>query len=364
MSNKRVVIAGLGVIASNGTGKDAFFEAISKGISGIKPVSLFDTAQFEAKTAGEIKDFAPEEFLGPKGLRTLDRSTKLVASAAKLALDDAKLAITESNTHDTGVAVGTTLGSLRSISDFDRDAIQEGPRYVNPALFPNTVINSPASQVSIKFNIKGFNATISTGFSASLDAINYAADFIRLGRVKVVLAGGVEELCIQTFIGFYKTGLLACASVKGGVTVGEGSAILVLEDLDSARQRNAHIYAEVSGYGAGCGARDGIKKAMEESIKEANIALADIDCVSSAANLDNENDLGEEQAIKDLFGSRDKVRISSIKPLVGECYSASGSLQLAAALALIEKQEAKNVLINAFGPSGQNSSLIISKFRG
>jgi len=356
MSNKRVVIAGLGVIASNGAGKDAFFEAISKGISGIKPVSLFDTAAFGAKTAGEIKDFAPEEFLGPKGLRTLDRSTKLVASAAKLALDDAKLAITEANTHDTGVAVGTTLGSLRSISDFDRDAIQEGPRYVNPALFPNTVINSPASQVSIKFNIKGFNATISTGFSASLDAINYAADFIRLGRVKVVLAGGVEELCLQTFIGFYKAGL--------SVTIGEGSAILVLEDLDSARQRNAHIYAEVSGYGAGCGARDGIKKAMEESIKEADIALADIDCVSSAANLDNENDLGEEQAIKDLFGSREKVRISSIKPLVGECYSASGSLQAASALALIEKQEAKNVLINAFGPSGQNSSLIISKFRG
>ncbi len=356
MSNKRVVITGLGVIGSNGTGKDAFFEAISKGISGIKPVSLFDTAAFEAKTAGEIKDFAPEEFLGPKGLRTLDRSTKLVASAAKLALDDAKLAITEANAHDTGVAVGTTLGSLRSISDFDRDAILEGPRYVNPALFPNTVINSPASQVSIKFNIKGFNATISTGFSASLDAINYAADFIRLGRVKVVLAGGVEELCLQAFVGFYKAGL--------SVTIGEGSAILVLEDLDLARQRNARIYAEVSGYGAGCGAKDGIKKAMEESIKEANIALADIDCVSSAANLDNENDLGEEQAIRDLFGSREKVRISSIKPLVGECYSASGSLQAAAALALIEKQEAKNVLINAFGPSGQNSSLIISKFRG
>jgi len=355
MSNKKVVITGLGVIGSNGTGKDAFFEAISKGISGIKPVSLFDTAQFEAKTAGEIKDFTPEEFLGPKGLRTLDRSTKLVASAAKLALDDAKLEITETNTHDTGVAVGTTLGSLRSISDFDRDAIQEGPRYVNPALFPNTVINSPASQVSIKFNIKGFNATISTGFSASLDAINYAADFIRLGRVKVVLAGGVEELCPQTFIGFYKAGL--------SVTIGEGSAILVLEDLDSALKRNAHIYAEVSGYGAGCGARDGIKRAMEESIKEANIALADIDCISSAANLNNENDLGEEQAIKDLFGSREKVHISSIKPLVGECYSASGALQLAAALVLIEKQEAKNILINAFGPSGHNSSLIISRFR-
>jgi len=364
MSNKRVVITGLGVISSNAIGKEAFFEAVSKGVSGIKPVSLFDTAPFDAKTAGEVKDFTPEEFLGAKGLRTLDRSTKLVASAAKLALDDAKLAITEANSHDTGVAVGTTLGSLRSISEFDRDAILEGPRYVNPALFPNTVINSPASQVSIKFNIKGFNATISTGFSASLDAINYAADFIRSGRAKVVLAGGVEELCIQTFIGFYKAGLMAGASTEGGVIIGEGSAILVLEDLDSARQRKAHVYAEVSGYGSGSGSREGIKKAMEESIKEANITISDVDYISSAANLDNENDIGEAQAILDLFGIRDKMRISSIKPLIGECYSASGSLQAVAAVAAIEKQAVENVLVNAFGPSGPNSSLIISGFRG
>ncbi len=362
MSDKRVVITGLGVLSSNAIGKEAFFEAVSKGISGIKPVSLFDTAQFEIKTAGEIKDFAPEEFLGPKGLRTLDRSTKLVSSAAKLALDDAKFTVDEANSCDAGVAIGTTLGSLRSICDFDRDAIQDGPRYVNPALFPNTVINSPASQVSIRFNIKGFNATISTGFCASLDAVNYAADFIRLGRAKAVLAGGVEELCIQTFLGFYRTSLMACASTKGGVTVGEGSAVFMLEELGSARERSAHIYAEILGYGSGYGSQDGIKKAMEQAVKESGLSAADIDRISLAANLDNENDIAETQAVKELFGGN--VRTDSVKPLVGECYSASGSLQMAAAVGLIEKQQARNILINAFGPKGPNSSLVISKFRG
>lgn len=364
MLDRRVVITGLGVIAANGVGKEAFFEAVLKSASGIKPISLFDVSQFEVKTAGEVKDFAPEEFLGAKGLRTLDRSTKLVCSAGKLALQDTKLEIGEENTHGTGVAVGTTLGSVYSISEFDREAIKEGPRYVNPAFFPNTVINSPASQVSIKFGIKGFNVTIATGFSAGLDAINYAADFIRLGRAKIVLAGAVEELCIQTFLGFYKTGLMAGASSNGGVIIGEGSAILVLEDLDSAIQRKATIYAEVLGYGTGLGLKEGIMQSMQDCIKGSSLSTTDIDCISSGANSDSANDLAEAQVLKELFGNQEKLSVSYIKKLVGECYSATGSLQAAAAIAEIERRKAVNVLVNAFGPGGSNSSLVISGFKG
>ena len=409
--NKRVVITGIGVISSNGIGKDAFFAAISEGVSGIKPVSLFDTHSFKAKTAGEIKDFAPQDFLGQKGLRTLDRSTKLVASATKLALDDAHLEITEENTLDIGVTVGTTMGSVQSISEFDKESIREGPRYVNPALFANTVINSPASQVSIKFNIKGFNSTISTGFTASLDAVNYAADFIRLGRAKIVLAGGVEELCIQTFLGFYKAGFLAgidsgpeisCPFDKrrNGVVLGEGSCMLVLEDLESAQARGAKIYAQILGFGSGFDAYridkynlngSGLKKAMRMSLEEAGIKPEEIDYVCSGANSTQEADLMETEAIKDVFGQQSKkLPVSSIKSMVGECFSASGSLQSAAAVSSIEKQEIpptinyqqkdercdlnyvvnqaqsakiENVLVNAFGPSGCNSSLIISRFK-
>ncbi|MDD5653823.1 MAG: beta-ketoacyl synthase N-terminal-like domain-containing protein, partial [Candidatus Omnitrophica bacterium] len=156
---QRIVITGLGVIAANGIGKEAFINSTLNGVSGVRPISLFGTDSFKPKLAAEATDFKAEDFLGAKGLRTLDRSTKLVSSAAKQALDDSGLQINAENAARVGMAIGCTLGSIASIIDFDKEALVEGPRYVNPAFFPNTVINSPASQASIRFNIQGFNTT-------------------------------------------------------------------------------------------------------------------------------------------------------------------------------------------------------------
>lgn len=411
MEKKRIVVTGLGIISSNGIGKDAFMDAIFRGITGIKPISLFDTSSFRVKTAGEVKDFDAVSFLGSKGLRTLDRSTKLVGSAAKLALDDAKVIIDETNTFNTGVVVGNTLGSVYSISEFDKEALLEGPQYVNPALFPNTVINSPASQVSIKFNIKGFNTTIATGFSASLDAIKYAADFIRLGRGRIVLAAGVEELCIQTFLGFYTTGFLAGlgdgkAEIsspfdrrRNGIVLGEGSSVLVMEDLDSALERGCCIYAEVIGCGSGfdgyrtnkyCPSGDGLKGSMRMAVDDAGLAYSDIDYICASANSTIDADRIESAGIKEVFRGK-RIPVSSVKSMIGECFSASGAFQASAAIGAITKQmvfptvnylekdpecdldyvvtkaqecPVNNVLINAFGPSGCNTSIVLSKFRG
>jgi 3-oxoacyl-(acyl-carrier-protein) synthase len=226
-TDRKIVITGIGVLSPIGIGKDAFCEALFQGKTGFKTISLFDTSSFNVHSAGEIRDFDPISFLGKKGLRTLDRSTRLLSSAAKLAIEDAHLQITDENTNSIGVSIGTTFGSLHSISQFDREGLIEGPRFVNPSYFPNTVINSPASQVSIRFKIKGFNTTISTGFCASLDAVSYAADFIKLNRADVVLAGGVEELCEETFLGFYRLGCLgqvaqnlsAAHSMQGGTAL-------------------------------------------------------------------------------------------------------------------------------------------------
>ncbi|MFH0854982.1 MAG: beta-ketoacyl-[acyl-carrier-protein] synthase family protein [Candidatus Omnitrophota bacterium] len=370
MNRKRIVITGLGVISSIGIGKEAFAENIFKGVSGIKPISSFDTTPFKAKLGAEISNFAPEEILGPKGLRTFDRSIKLVASAAKLALADSRLEISEANSCDTGIAIGTTFGSLSSICDFDKEALIEGVRFVNPAFFPNTVINSPASQVSIKFNIKGFNITISTGFSAGLDAINYALNALRNNRAKIALTGGVEEFCIQSFLGFYKAG---CLTDCRGIVLGEGSGIIVLEELDLALKRKARIYAEVLGFGT---AVQDLRKSMRLSLEEAGLKPEEIDYINAAANSAEEFGLEEAGAIAELFGKRG-TPVSSIKPLVGESYSASGSLQVAAAISAIDNQmlpgkalndsqapKIENVLVNAAGKTGSNSSLIISKFKG
>ncbi|MDD4894463.1 MAG: beta-ketoacyl-[acyl-carrier-protein] synthase family protein [Candidatus Omnitrophica bacterium] len=412
MDKKRVVVTGFGIITSNGIGRSAFSEALFKGISGIKPISLFDTSEFKVKTAGEIKDFRPQDFLGDKGLRNLDRSTRLVNSAAKLALQDAGLEITDANTADTGVTIGTTLGSVNSISEFDKEAMKEGPHYVNPALFPNTVINSPSSQVSIRFNIRGFNATISTGFASSLDAINYAADFIRLGRAKTVLAGGVEELCVQTFLGFYKTGFLAglkdssaelsCPFDKrrNGIILGEASCILILEELESALERKVKVYAEILGFGTAFDPyrvnkyslrTEGLKNAIGTALNKSSLDADKIDYICSGANSTIEGDLFETMCVKEVFGERTKkIPISSVKSMIGECFSASGACQAAGSICAIEKQalpptinyqekddrcdldyvtggarnaKVDNILVNAFGPSGCNSSLVISRFR-
>ncbi|MDD5019518.1 MAG: beta-ketoacyl-[acyl-carrier-protein] synthase family protein [Candidatus Omnitrophica bacterium] len=410
--NKKIVITGIGVVASNGIGKDVFWSALQKGESGIKPVSLFDTDFMRSKLAGEIKDFDAKIYLGEKGLRLLDRATKLVNVAAKLALDDSGFRVTEENTDRVGVVLGTTLGSVWSISEFDKTALKEGPRYVNPALFPNTVINSPASQISIRFKIKGFNTTISTGFTSALDALKYACDFIDMGRADAVLVGGAEELCLQTYLGFYKLRFLSGSKEGGpeincpfdarrnGIVFGEGAAMVLIEDEKAARARGAHIYGEIASIGYSFlpfrlnkyhKLGTGLKEAMEKALQEAGLEPKDIGHISANANSTPEADCIETQAIKEVFG-KDAYRIpvSSVKSMVGETFSASGAMQLAAGLASLEKEfipptinyenketccdldyvtegarkaRVRHVLLSCFGPSGVNNCVVLSKFK-
>jgi 3-oxoacyl-[acyl-carrier-protein] synthase II len=355
---RKVVITGIGVLSPVGTGRDRYWEALRHGKTGFRSISLFETASLNVRVAGEISDFDPASFLGKKGLRTLDRSTTLINSAAKLAIDDAGLQITEENTHRIGVSAGTTFGSLHSISQFDRVGLVEGPKFVNPSHFPNTVINSPASQISIRFGIKGFNTTVSTGFCASLDAVSYASDFIRLNRADVVLAGGVEELCEETFLGFYRLGCLSgsdgseplCCPFdarRRGTILSEGASILVLEDEKHALSRGANIMAEVLGYGNAFDpladrefhtAGEGLKNAIKLALEDASLSFGYIDYISASANSTKGLDRMETKVIKEVFGDRAiGIPVSSIKSMTGESFSASGALSLSAAVGAISK---------------------------
>jgi len=411
MNDKRIVITGIGVICSNATGKDAFKQAIFASISGIKPITLFDTTGYKTKLAGEILNFFPQDILGQKGLRIMDRSTRLANCAAKLAMDDAALSINEENCVETGVSIGSTLGSVKSMSDFDAEAIREGAQYVNPALFPNTVINSPASQVSIRFNIKGFNTTISTGFTSSLESFAYACEFLKNSRVKTVLAGGVEELSEQTFLGLYRTRYLAGIKDKGeeiscpfdkrrnGVILGEAACVIVLEGLESALARKAKILAEITGIGSAFtpfrinkykAGGSGIKRAMRSALDKAQIGVEKIDCLLASANSSVDADRIETEAIREVFAAEArKLPVSAVKSMLGECLSASASLQVAAGVLALEDQmipatinyreidpdcgldyvpnkarqsKLNNILINSFGPSGSNAAMVLSKF--
>lgn len=406
--NKTVVITGIGILSPIGIGRVNYWDGLFHGKTGFRTISLFDTFPFNVHIAGEI-NFDPVLFLGKKGLRTLDRSTRLISSAAKLALDDANLQITDENTHSTGVSIGTTFGSLHSISQFDREGLIEGPKYVNPSHFPNTVINSPASQVSIRFKIKGFNTTISTGFCASLDAVSYAADFITLNRADVVLAGGVEELCEETFLGFHNLKCLSgtdgsepiCCPFdvrRNGIVLSEGAAVLVLEDLEHALKRGMEILAVVKGYGNAFDpladrdfkhAGTGLKNAISLALKDASLNPWDIDYISSCANSTKGLDRMETKVIKDIFGEHVlNITVSSIKSMVGESFSASGALSLAAAVGALKKgiipptlnykekdpecdldyvpniprqKNINTVLVTSADPYGQNTAVVIGR---
>lgn len=411
--DKRIVITGLGVLASNGVGKDAFWSALSSGISGIRPVTLFDTSRLKSKSAGEISGFEPEKILGQKGLRNLDRSTKLVLCASKMALDDAKIEtpVSEEVTDLFGVSLGSTMGSVWSVSQFDKEALTDGPRSVNPAHFPNTVINSPASHISISFNIQGFNSTIATGLCSGIDAIFYAMNMISQYEYKVVLAGGVEELCEQTYKGFHKIGHLAGSRAgktevncpfdkrRNGIVLGEGASIVVVEELQHALDRNACIYAEILGYGTAFDPDSrniyspkalGATMAMNACLRDAKLSPEEIDYISASANSTLDCDAMESRAIRNVFGKRYKdLPVSSIKSMIGECFSAAGAMSLAGSVGAMEKgclhptinyedadkrcdlncvpnisevRTINRILINSFSPTGSNSCLAIGRY--
>ncbi|MGA1839979.1 MAG: beta-ketoacyl-[acyl-carrier-protein] synthase family protein [bacterium] len=410
----RIVITGIGVVAPNGIGKDIFWDNLAKGLSGIKPISLFDTGPYNSKKAGEITSFDPSRYLNKKGLRTLDRSALLLGVATKLAMEDSKIKQDEFDSYDSGIVTGTSMGSVKSISDFDKTALVEGPSCVNPALFPNTVISSPASQVSIMFDIRGLNATISSGFCSSLDVVIYAHDSIILNKVNTIFVGSVEELCHQTFLGFYNSGCLSRGDFsngsieesmpfdkrRNGPVLGEGSGALIFEDLEHAKKRNAPIYGVLLGFGCAFNNRNSHQEgnnldadapvhAMKQALKSANLNPADIDLICASSNSSPAGDRMETIAIKKVFANEAyKIPITAVKSMLGEGYSVSGSFQIMAGLLAINKgiipptinfretdpkcdldyvinkskrAEVDNVMINTFSPHGNNVSLIIGR---
>ena len=409
MAKKRIVITGIGVIAPNGIGKEQFWTALKEGRSGIKPISRFDTDGFKSKLGGEVSNFNPTFFLGSKGLKSLDRSARLLCSAAKLAIEDAKLTINYKNTDDIGVCTGTTFSYLWNFSEFEKGVIKDGPLFSDAALFPGTVVNAASSQVSIRFNIQGFNSTVSTGYTSSLDALKYAADFIRLGRIKSVLVGGVESFALINFVGFYRLGFfagirgeeLSCPFDKrrNGIILSEGAAVIAIEDEEYAKKRKANIYAEIKGVGNYFDAYKmgkynpeafGLRESMKKAVRDSELRITDIDYICASANSVPEQDRLETKAIKDVFGrSAYNTPVSSIKSMIGEPFSAGGLFQIAASVGSIANNfipptinykvkdndcdldyvanksriaRLNSVLINNFGPGGSNASLIISRY--
>lgn len=254
----RIVATGTGIISSLGAGAGDFEAALYAGRTGIGPKTLFADS-VPGGAAGEIRDFAPQQWLGSKGLRVLDRSARLLCVAAHMALESSGLSQQRSaeGDADLGLVCGTMFGSVHSIASFDWSGLLDGPNLVNPMEFPNTVINSPAGQAAIKHRLRGVNSTISAGLVSGLYAIHYAMEFLRFGRAQALLAGGVEELCEESYLSCKKSGITSpqdrirpFAPDRDGTVLGEGSALLVLETEEAAIRRAAKPFLEVCGFGS------------------------------------------------------------------------------------------------------------------
>jgi 3-oxoacyl-[acyl-carrier-protein] synthase II len=406
--NKRVVITGIGVVSPIGIGHQEFWKNLVSGNSGIFPMESLDLSKYESKKGAEVKDLNPEEFMGRKGLKYLNKGTKFLASSIKLALDDAGLNIDEELSNQTGILIGSSLGNFSQTTDYFHDIVRESPSELSPMQSYDVALNSSINYSSVFFKIKGFARTISSGFTSGTDAIGNAYKLIQSGKAKVIIAGGIEQISLDLYIIFYMRKLLARANGSGsetsmpfdkrrnGFIMGEGSYVFILEDLDYALSRESKIYCEVSGYGslfAGNKKNDidkRVKKArsaMQMCMDDAKLSIDDIDLINANGNSSELQDLVEAKAIKELFGERsEEIPVCAIKSILGECYGASGAMQTAASVLSIDndlipptinvenapecnlniineklEKDVSSVLINSFDYSGNNSCLTVMK---
>lgn len=375
----RIVITGIGLLSSLGIGASSVFDRMVAG---------------ETSKSGEIPGFDATAFLGDRGLRHFDRTALVLASAARLAAEQSDLEKAGYGPEEIGVVVGSTHGSIQAITEFDQEAVREGPNYVNPQDFANTVISQPASRVSVIFNATGLNTTIATGGASALDALAYGMTMLRLGRISTLLCGSALGTSSEIEASYAKAGKMIISSNgvgpfaagRKGPKLGEGGAVLVLEEEESARRRGVRPLGIVSGVGSffGNGAA-GMVRAMKEAVQQAELTPDQISCVISYASGSLHGDCEEGLAISDFFPG---VPVTAPKSQTRDCLEASGAIHIAVSLLTIQNEKitpipgldhvdsafsrldlvrgnarsvpVKHVVVNARDDSGHNAAVVIS----
>ncbi|MBI5665772.1 MAG: beta-ketoacyl-[acyl-carrier-protein] synthase family protein [Nitrospirae bacterium] len=403
VQKRRVVVTGLGVVSSVGIGKDDFWKAIISGTSGISRVSSFDTKEYRCHHAGEIKNFQPEAFINRRKLPFLGRTSQLSIAAAALALNDAKFPLSKINAHKTGIFIGTTMGE-RLIEEVVDEWIIKGSYDMNKTKIAQSSANNIPANIALFFKIDGPNYMIPTACAAGNYAVGYGFDFIKRGDLEYAIVGGADAFSKLAFTGFHRVYAMApekCQPFdknRKGMLVGEGAAVLFLESMESALNRNAEIYAEIPGYGISCDAyhmtaskADGIEKAILKALKYTRINKEDVDYINAHGTGTQGNDKTECSVIKSVFKDRyEYIPVSSIKSMLGHPMGAASAIEaLACCLTVKEniipptinfetpdphcnvdcvpnKAKVKKVNIalnNAFAFGGNNSCLVVKKFR-
>ena len=411
--SRRVVVTGLGAITPIGNNVEAFWNGLKEKKVGIGPITYFDTADYKAKLAGEVKDFDPKQYMDPKAAKRMEKFCQFAVCAAKEAIEDAGLNMEQEDPFRVGVSVGSGIGSLQSVEREYSKMLQKGPNRVNPLLVPLMISNMAAGNVSIQFGMRGKCINVVTACATGTHSIGEAFRTIQYGDADVMIAGGTEASITPIGVaGFAALTALSTsedpmrASIpfdkdRNGFVMGEGAGIVVLESLEHAQARGAKIYAELAGYGATGDAYhitspaedgSGAAKAMEMAIADAGLKPEDVDYINAHGTSTHHNDLFETKAIKLALGDHaGNVKINSTKSMIGHLLGAAGGVEFITCVKSIEEgfvhataglQEedpecdldytkgegvSMNVncaLSNSLGVGGHNATLLVKKFEG
>ncbi|MDN5331139.1 MAG: 3-oxoacyl-[acyl-carrier-protein] synthase [Tepidanaerobacteraceae bacterium] len=362
MKKQRVVVTGLGVISPVGTGKEKFWNSLLEGKSGIDYITRFECDDFPTRIAGEVKDYNPEEFIEKKELKRLDRFTQFCIGAAKMAIDDAKLDLVALDPTRMGVVMGCGIGGIETWEEQHKVLLEKGNRRVSPFFIPMLISNMASGQISMFFNLKGPNFTVTTACASGTTAIGQAFRILQNGEADVMLAGGAEApITPLALAGFSAMKALSTRNEdpvkasrpfdrdRDGFVMGEGAGVLVLETLEHARKRGARIYAEILGYGATADAYhltqpapegEGTKRAMMAAIEDAGIKPEEVDYINAHGTSTPLNDKFETLAIKSVFGEHAyKLLISSTKSMTGHLLGAAGAVEAIATVMTVYSDE-------------------------
>jgi 3-oxoacyl-[acyl-carrier-protein] synthase II len=401
----------MGAITPIGNSVDEFWAGLKAKKVGIGPITYFDTTDYKAKLAAQVKDFDPKNYMDPKAARRMEQFCQFAVAAAKEALEDAGIDMTKEDPFRVGVSIGSGIGSLQAVEREYKKLMEKGPGRVNPLLVPMMIGNMAAGNVSIQYGLKGKSLNVVTACATGTHSIGEAFRSIQYGEADVMVAGGTEASITPIGVAGF-TALTALnttedpmrASIpfdkeRNGFIMGEGSGVVILESLEHAQARGAKIYAEIAGYGATSDAYhitspaedgSGAAKAMEMAIADAGMKPEDVDYINAHGTATHHNDLFETKAIKLALGDHaKKVKINSTKSMIGHLLGAAGGVEFITCVKSIQEgyvhataglevddpecdldytkgegvsMEVNCAISNSLGFGGHNATLLVKKY--
>ncbi|MDF2635767.1 MAG: 3-oxoacyl-(acyl-carrier-protein) synthase 2 [Pelosinus sp.] len=410
---KRVVVTGLGAVTPIGIGKDEFWQSLLAGKSGIGKITRFDASEYTTQIAGEVKDFEPAKYIDKKEAKRMDRFTQFAVAASKMAFDDSGINLETEDRTRIGTMIGTGIGGMDTLNEQYHNLFDKGPNRISPFFIPMMIGNMAAGQTSITFGLQGPCSCVTTACATGTNAIGDAFKVIQRGDADVMVAGGTEAAISPIAVaGFCSMKALSTRNDepekasrpfdkdRNGFVMGEGAGVVILESLEHAVARGAHIYAEVIGYGFNADAYhitapapEGAQaaKCMEMALKDAGIAPESVNYINAHGTSTPLNDKNETLAIKSLFGDHAyKLAVSSIKSMTGHLLGAAGGIECIATVLTLEndlipptincdepdegmdldyvphtsrKQVVNVALSNSLGFGGHNATILLKKFK-